>query len=213
MAPKATKPKALIVLGDGHDHIKQGVRLRSDTYFDKAAEASFAPYTKDHAVTIVHVTSAQHMKQVIEGGTWNVVIYFGHGVENMAALAPKEKGAVLKKEDLVTALQAAKVHEVYFFGCKAGWTGLARAVSKSIPGAKVHGTFGSLDVEWEQSMDKNRNFTNKFTFKEPLTEYTGGFQTKDGKKVKQRRVELTDPRGPIKPTNDPLGVGEDMIDQ
>jgi hypothetical protein len=207
--PTSSKPKALIVIGTGHDSIKKGVRFTGDTYFDKAALASFAAYTPSHDVTLRHVKSAKEMKELIEGGTWDVIIYFGHGVENQMALAPQEGGRILKKEELAQALQKAGVKKVYLFGCKAGLTGLARALSKDVPGATVYGTFGSLDVDWEQRKDPDGTFTNKFDFKEPLTEYTGGFQTKDGKKTKQRRHERGDP---ITISDEPLG-GEPMVDQ
>jgi hypothetical protein len=207
--PTSPKPKALIIIGTGHDSIRSGVRFKDDSYFDKAALSSFAAYTPSHVVTLRHVKSAKEMKELIAGGTWDVVIYFGHGVENMMALAPQEGGRMLKKEELVEALQKGQVKKVYLFGCKAGQTGLARQLSKEVPGATVYGTFGSLDVDWEQRKDPDGTFTNKFDFKEPLTEYTGGFQTKDGKKTKQRRHERGDP---IKMSDDALG-GEPMVDQ
>jgi hypothetical protein len=207
--PTSPKPKALIIIGTGHDSIRSGVRFKDDSYFDKAALSSFAAYTPSHDVTLRHVKSAKEMKDLIAGGTWDVVIYFGHGVENMMALAPQEGGRMLKKEELVEALQKGQVKKVYLFGCKAGQTGLARQLSKEVPGATVYGTFGSLDVDWEQRKDPDGTFTNKFDFKEPLTEYTGGFQTKNGKKTKQRRHERGDP---ITVSDDPLG-GELMVDQ
>jgi hypothetical protein len=207
--PTSSKPRALIIIGTGHDSIQKGVRLKGDTYFDKAALASFAAFTPSHDVTLRHVKSAKEMKELIEGGTWDVVIYFGHGVENQMALAPDERGRILKKEEFAQALQKAQVKKVYLFGCKAGQTGLARQLSKDVPGATVYGTFGSLDVDWEQRKDPDGTFTNKFDFKEPLTEYTGGFQTKDGRKTKQRRHERGDP---ITMGDDPLG-GELMVNQ
>ena len=208
-ATKSSRNKALIILGTGHDSIKKGVRLKSDQYFDKAALGSFAPYTKDHDVTLVHVNSAKEMKDLIEKDTWNVVIYFGHGVENQMALAPKEMGKILTEAELAKALQKSKTKRVYLFGCKSGATGLARKLSKDVPGATVNGTFGSLDVDWEQRKDKDGTITNRFIFKEPLTEYNDGFQTKNGVKTKQRRRERGDP---ISIGNDPLGE-EPLIDQ
>lgn len=207
-ANQSSNPKALIVLGTGHDGIKKGVRLKTDDYFDKAALVSFAPYTKGHDVTIKHVKSAAEMKQLIGDGTWDVVIYFGHGVENEMALAPDETGKRLTKEELVKALQASGTKQVYLFGCKAGETGLARKLSKDLPGATVYGTFGSLDVDWEQRKDPDGTFTNKFAFKEVLTEYNSGFQMKNGKKTNQRRHERGDP---IIIGDDPFG--ESMVDQ
>ena len=118
------------------------------------------------------------------------------------ALAPQEGGRILKKEELAQALQKAQVKKVYLFGCKAGLCGLARQLPKDVSGATVYGTFGSLDVDWEQRKDPDGTFTNKFDFKEPLTEYTGGFQTKDGRKTKQRRHERGDP---ITMSDDPFG--------
>ncbi len=196
------KSRALIVIGTGHASIKSGVRLKSDKYFDKAALTSFGPYTKGHSVTLRHVNSAAQMKKLIESDSWDVVIYFGHGVENQQALAPKEMGKTLSKDDLVAALKTAGSKKVYLFGCKAGYTGLARAVSKELGGANVYGTFGSLDVDWEQSKDPDGTFTNRFKFKEALTEYTGGFQTEKGKKTSTRKTEMDDPIGI---SDDPLG--------
>lgn len=200
--PKAASNKALIVIGDGHDSMKQGVRLKNDKYFDQAALTSFAAYTKGYTVTLVHVNSAADMKRVIEKGSWDVVIYFGHGVMNQMALAPKETGKRLSKEDLESALQTAGAKKVYLFGCRAGWTGLARQLSKSLPGATVFGTFGTLDVEWEQRKDADSTFTNQFIFKEGLTEFTSGAQTEGGKKTKTRRQEMGDP---IQVTDSPIG--------
>lgn len=208
VATKTSSPKALIIIGTGHDGIKKGVRLKSDTYFDKAAHTSFAPYTKGYDVTLKHVESAQEMKRLISGDKWDVVIYFGHGVENQMALAPRETGKILSKDELVEALKAAQTTQVYLFGCKAGYTGLARQLSKEIPGSKIFGTFGSLEVDWEQRKSPDGPLINKFNFKEPLTEYLGGFQTKDGEKEKQRRQEMKDP---ITLGGDPLG--EPMVDQ
>ena len=207
--PASSKPRALIIIGTGHDSIRQGVRLKDDTYFDKAALASFAAFTPSHDVTLRHVRSAKELKELIEGGTWDVVIYFGHGRGEPDGACPDERGRILKKEEFAQALQKAQVKKVYLFGCKAGQTGLARQLSKDVPGATVYGTFGSLDVNWEQRKDPDGTFTNKFEFKEPLTEYTGGFQTKDGRKTKQRRHERGDP---ITMSDDPLG-GELMVDQ
>jgi hypothetical protein len=206
-ATRQSSKKALIAIGTGHDGIKKGVRLNSDKYFDQSARNSFAPYTKGHDVHLVHVDSAKEMRDLIEGGTWNVVLYFGHGVENQMALAPKEGGTLLSMGELAKALQKAQATQVYLFGCKAGQTGLARKLSKEVPGATVHGTFGSLDVDWEQRMGPDKTFTNRFIFKEALTDYKGGFQTKDGKRTKQRRRENDDP---LTIDGDPLG---EMVDQ
>jgi hypothetical protein len=186
------KGRALIVIGTGHDSIKQGVRFKTDEYFDKAALTSFAAYTGSHQVTLVHVDSAAAMKKVIENGPWDVVIYFGHGVENQMALAPKEMGKPLSEADLASALKKASVKSVYLFGCKAGATGLARRLSKDVPGATVYGTFGSLDVEWEQRKDPDQPLVNRFTFKEPLSEYKDNFQMEKGKKLKTRKHEMGD---------------------
>lgn len=190
---KAARGRALIVIGTGHDGIKKGVRRKGDDWFDKAALGSFGSFTTGLDVKLVHVDSADAMKAAIENGPWDVVVYFGHGVENQMALAPKEMGRVLKEPDLAAALKTGQAKKVYLFGCKSGMTGLARQLSKDVPGATVYGTFGSLDVEWEQRMDPDGTFTNKFNFKEPLTEYTGGFQTENGKKTAKRRQEMRDP--------------------
>jgi hypothetical protein len=186
------KGRALIVIGTGHDSIKQGVRLKTDEYFNKAALASFAAYTGSHAVKLVHVNSAAAMKKVIENGPWDVVIYFGHGVENQMALAPKEMGKPLSESDLASALKKASVKSIYLFGCKAGATGLARRLSKDVPGATVYGTFGSLDVEWEQKKDPDHPLVNRFIFKESLSEYKDNFQMEKGKKLKTRKHEMGD---------------------
>jgi hypothetical protein len=187
------KGRALIVIGTGHDSIKQGVRFKSDDYFNKAALASFAAYTGSHQVKLVHVDSAAAMKKEIENGPWDVVIYFGHGVENQRALAPKEMGKHLSEADLAAALKKAGAKSVYLFGCKAGATGLARMLSKDVPGATVYGTFGSLDVDWEQKKEPNQPLVNRFVFKETLTEYKDNFQMEKGKKASKRKHEMGDP--------------------
>jgi hypothetical protein len=186
------KGRALIVIGTGHDSIKQGVRFKTDEYFNKAALASFARYTGSHQVTLLHVDSAAAMKRAIENGPWDVVIYFGHGVENQMALAPKEMGTPLSEADLASALKKGSVKSVYLFGCKAGATGLARRLSKDVPGTTVYGTFGSLDVEWEQKKDPGQELVNRFIFKEPLSEYKDNFQMEKGKKLKTRKHEMGD---------------------
>jgi hypothetical protein len=182
------------------------VRLKGDDYFDKAARSSFAPYTTGHDVTIKHVQSAREMKQLIEGSTWDVVIYFGHGVENDKALAPQEGGRPLKKEELQAALKASGAKQVYLFGCKSAWTGLARDLSKELQGTSVYGTSESLDVDWVQSKDSNGTFTNKFVFKQPLKRYIGGNQVNvnDGSKLERREMEMND-RLEIKTSDSPLG--------
>jgi hypothetical protein len=195
--------RALIVIGTGHDSIKQGVRFKTDEYFDKAALASFAAYYGSHKVTLVHVDSAAAMKKVIENGPWDVVIYFGHGVENQRALAPKEMGKPLSEADLASALKKASVKSVYLFGCKAGATGLARLLSKDVPGATVYGTFGSLDVEWEQKKDPDTPLVNRFIFKEALAEYKDNFQMEKGKKLKTRKHEMGDKIDMNADPNDP----------
>ena len=131
-----------------------------------------------------------------------MVIYFGHGVVNQMALAPQETGKRLSKADLESALQKAGAKKVYLFGCRAGWTGLARQLSKDLPGTTVFGTFDLLDVDWEQKKDPDGTFTNHFTFKEALTEYSSGTQSKDGKKTKNRRQEMGDP---VRITDSPIG--------
>ena len=118
------------------------------------------------------------MKELIEGGSWDVVIYFGHGVENQMALAPDERGRILKKEELAQALQKAQVKKVYLFGCKAGLTGLARQLSKDVLGATVYGTFGSLDVDGEQRKDPDGTFTNKFDSRSRLPNTPVDFKPK-----------------------------------
>lgn len=193
---KSSSPSALIIIGTGHDHIKQGVRLKSDDYFDKAAQTTFAPYLTGAKVTVKHVSSAKEMKDVIAGGTWDVVIYFGHGVENAKALAPNETGAHLKEADLVAALKAAKAKQVVLAGCKSAATGLARSLSKQLPGANVYGNSEGLDADWVQKGDSKGNITtNEFQFKQSFLRYKDGFQVdvKTGAKLARRISEMRDP--------------------
>jgi hypothetical protein len=204
----SSKPKALIIIGAGQDGIKKGVRFKGDDYFDKAAHNSFAAYTADHDVTLRHVSSAQEMKDLIESDTWDVVIYFGHGVENQMALDPHERGRPLTEADLAQALKKAQTKNVFLFGCKAGETGLARKLSKDVPGVTVAATFGTLEASWKQGQErKGGTFTNEFDFKSPLTEYNGGFAVKGGKKTDKRPRERGDK---IQSTDDPLS---DSVDQ
>lgn len=171
------------------------MRLKSDDYFDRAAQTTFAPYLTGTKVTIKHVNSAKEMWQVIAGGTWDVVIYFGHGVENARALAPNETGAHLKEEELMAALKAAKTKQVVLAGCKSAETGLARALSEQLPGTNVYGNFEGLDADWVQKGDSNGNLTtNKFQFKQPFARYKDGFQVdvKTGAKLVRRLAERGD---------------------
>src|SRR5262245_43943115 len=80
--PAPSTGKALIVVGTGHDGIKKGVRYSSDAHFDQAIRDLFAPHVAGLTVTLKHVKSAKEMKDLIESDTWEVVAYFGHGVEN-----------------------------------------------------------------------------------------------------------------------------------
>jgi hypothetical protein len=204
----SSKPKALIVIGAGQDGIKKGVRFNSDDYFDKSARNSFAAYTADHDVTLRHVSTAQEMKDLIESDTWDVVIYFGHGVENQMALDPHERGKPLTEAELAQALKKAQTKNVFLFGCKAGETGLARKLSKDVPGITVAATFGVLEASWKQGQDrKGGTFTNEFDFKSPLTEYNGGFAVKGGRKMDKRPRERGDQ---IKSTDD---LNDDSVDQ
>lgn len=202
--------RALIVIGAGHDDLADGVRYKGKKYFRQAALGVFDPYTKGHDVTLKFVTSAKDMTKLLEGDTWNVVLYFGHGVLNRQELMPGygSGGPSLKKDSFAAALKRSNAAKIYLFGCNAGFTGLARAVSKQLPSATVHGTFGELDVEWRQEGKGKRVTENKFVLKEPLVEFKGGFQTNNGAKTKQRRREIGDP---ISLDGDPLG--EDLIDQ
>lgn len=205
-AVKSSTPSALIVIGTGHDHIKKGVRLKSDDYFDRAAQTTFAPYLNGAKVTVKHVSSAKELKQVIAGGTWDVVIYFGHGVENARALAPNETGAHLKEEELVAALKAAKTKQVVLAGCKSAATGLARALSSQLPGTNVYGNSEGLDADWVQKGDAKGNITtNEFQFKQSFVRYKDGLQVdvKTGIKLARRLAERGD-RIVDDPTASPL---------
>lgn len=213
-APKAAKvatakPKALIVIGNGHESVKQGVRHTGRKYFDEAALNSFAAHTKNHAVTIRHVNSAEAMRKAIEGGQWDTVIYFGHGVVNQQMLAPDERGRPITKEELIQALRKAGAKSVFLYGCKAGYTGLARALSGALRNVKVHGTFEVLEATWRQEDPDGRGpkpMINKFEFDAGPVEYTNGYQTKNGKKTKMRREELGDPvrMDDVLPADEPM---------
>ena len=194
--------KALIVVGTGHDDLKKNVRYPDDKHFNQAILDFFAPHTKGLTVTIKHVNSAKEMRDLIANGSWDVVAYFGHGVVNQMALEPKERGARLSKDDLVAALKQAKPNKVLLMGCKAGWTGLGRQISKEIPGVTVGATFESLDVSWEQGKPKNGDFYNRLTPSEDFTMYKDGFQLDQGQKAKWRKREQVDK---LDPNGDPLG--------
>ena len=86
-------------------------------------------------------------------------------------------------------------------GCKACWTGLARQVSKELPGVTVSATFESLDVNWEQG-SKDGQFYNRLTPSEEFTDYKDGFHIENGQKAKMRRREQDDK---LDPDGDPLG--------
>jgi hypothetical protein len=192
-SPTSGKGQALIVVGTGHDGIKKGVRYSDDARFNQAILDLFAPHTAGLTVTLKHVKSAKEMKNLIESGTWEVVAYFGHGVENQMALAPQEGGRILSKAELVDALKKANPSRVILLGCRAGETGLARQLSKEVPGTTVLGTFESLDVTWEQGQEKGGNFYNRLKLNQGFTEYKDGFQMENGKKSRRRRHERGDP--------------------
>ena len=199
--------RALIVVGTGHDDLKKDVRYPDDKHFNQAILDFFAPHTKGLTVTIKHVNSAKEMKRIVADGPWEVVAYFGHGVVNQMALEPKEGGARLSKDELVAALKQAKPSKVLLMGCKAGWTGLGRQISKEIPGVTVGATFESRDVSWEQGKPKDGDFYNRLTPSEDFTMYKDGFQLDKGQKAKKRRREQGDK---IDMNSDPF---DDTIDQ
>jgi hypothetical protein len=193
--------KALIVVGTGHDDLKRGVRHSDDKHFNQAILDFFAPHTKGMDVTIKHVKSAKEMKQLIAGGSWDLVAYFGHGVVNQMALEPLERGARLSKDELVSALKQAKPSRVILMGCKAGWTGLGRQISTELPGVTVSATFESLDVSWEQGRKDGQNY-NRLTPSEEFTDYKDGLHIENGQKAKWRKREQVDK---LDPNGDPLG--------
>ena len=193
--------KALIVVGTGHDDLKRGVRHSDDKHFNQAILDFFAPHTKGMNVTIKHVKSAKEMKQLIAGESWDLVAYFGHGVVNQMALEPQERGARLSKDELVSALKQAKPSRVILMGCKAGWTGLGRQISKELPGVTVGATFESLDVTWEQGRKDGQDY-NRLTPSEEFTDYKDGFRIENGQKAKWRKREQVDK---LDLEGDPLG--------
>ena len=193
--------KALIVVGTGHDDLKRGVRHSDDKHFNQAILDFFAPHTKGMDVTIRHVQSAKEMKQLIAGGSWDLVAYFGHGVVNQMALEPQERGARLSKDELVSALKQAKPSRIILMGCKAGWTGLGRQISTELPGVTVSATFESLDVSWEQGRKDGQNY-NRLTPSEEFTDYKDGFHIENGQKAKWRKREQVDK---LDLEGDPLG--------
>ena len=200
--------RALIVVGTGHDSVKKGVRYSDDAHFDQAIRDLFAPHTAGLTVTLKHVKSAKEMKELIESDTWEVVAYFGHGVENQMALAPQEGGRILSKDELAAALKKAHPSRVILLGCRAGETGLARQLTKDVPGTTVFGTFESLDVTWEQGQEKGGTFYNRLKLNQGFTEYKDGFQMENGKRSKRRRHERADPINLDGDLN-----GEMMVDQ
>jgi hypothetical protein len=123
-------------------------------------------------------------------------VYFGHGVLTSQELMPGYGqtlgGESLKRDEFAAALKKSNPKNVYMFGCRAGWTGHARALSKDLPGTSVSATFNELDVDWVQRGKGKTMTENKFIMKEGLTEYKDGFQMKDGKKTKKRRQEMSD---------------------
>src|SRR5262249_13763457 len=154
----------------------------------------FAALVKDHDVTLEHVRSASQMKALIESGTWDVVVYLGHGVMTLRALDPGHEvnNPFLTMEDLASALKTAQAKRVHLDGCRAGSTGLARKLSEQLPGTVVYGTFDMLDVSWEQGVNKQGPY-NVLKLNQPPTEYTNGKQTVNGIKTPQRPHEMGDP--------------------
>jgi hypothetical protein len=210
------KATALIIVGAGHDDIRKGVRFKSNKYFKKAALHSFKKYTKSHDTKIVFVKSAPEMTKLLESQPWDVVIYFGHGYLLSRTLVPgfgqNSSDSGISEAVLIQSLKKSKAKDVYLFGCRAGWTGLARSVSKSLPEVSVRATFTDLDADWIQSgVQKGKKTTldkNEFKMREKLTEYKNGFQTENGIKTKKRKAEHQDPVG-----TDGDFLSEPMVDQ
>ncbi len=195
--PTGLEGTALIIIGAGQETIKQQIKAGggdpSDKALKEAVQGMFATQTKGMNVTVKFVSSAHEMAQLIRSGKWQAVAYFGHGVQNEKALDPGHGGDSLSKDELAEALKAANPKNVYLLGCVAGWTGLARDLSKELPNATVGASFEALDVDWQQGMDANKNRINRMSPNKPLTEYQGGFQMEKGKKAAQRRRERGDP--------------------
>lgn len=202
--PQATAAKptatALIIFGKGQMDMYEGVKIKNETQFKAGALDYFKDYTKGHKVEPVFVYSAEEMVEVIERQDWDVVIYLGHAYFLSKKLAPGYTENVntggLSEDRFAAALKKSSVRDVYMFGCRAGWTGLGRSLSKNLPGVNVGATFNDLDVDWKQTGTPTRkggNIVNKFTMHEKITQYKNGFQMENGVKTKKRKMELGDP--------------------
>ncbi|MEE9615053.1 MAG: hypothetical protein V3W31_08945 [Thermodesulfobacteriota bacterium] len=203
--------KDLIIIGNGQESLRAGVRHRSNKYFNAAAQNTFRHFTKKRGdAKLKHVKSSKEMTSLIKGKSWDVVLYFGHGVVNRPELDPGfgAKKPTLKLNEFAAALKQANVKQVYLLGCQSGYTGLARALSKALPSVSVYGTFSDLDVKWIQHGKAGQIQENKFIITEKLIEYRNGFQMKNGKKAARRNAEINDP---IVPHGDPLG--QDTVPQ
>jgi hypothetical protein len=201
----ASKGTALIIVGAGQSSVKQG---RTEAQFDQALRQYFDQYVKGYNVTLKHVSSAKEMIDQIAGSTWDVVIYFGHGVlSGEQLLAPGSSySAPLKPDDLASALQKAGTSRVYIFGCDSALTGLARYLSKQLKGTSVTGMSDDLEVKWKSKTDK-QGTQNEMTFKGKPSEYVNGQYMENGKAAARRPHERLDPLT----TDGPGGPGDDSM--
>jgi hypothetical protein len=201
----AAKKTALIIVGGGQRDVEHG---QSDADLDQGLRQEFQKYLQGCAVTLRHVKSAEDMTKLIADSTWDVVIYFGHGVRGAGQLlAPGDGYGYLHPEDLIAALQRAKPSRVYLFGCDSAQTGLARRVSKELNDASVFGMTGDLDVELRTD-HVNNTTKHTATFKQEPVEFVNGRYFVGGKAPDRRPHELSDP---INADGGPDGPFDDSV--
>ena len=205
---KRVKPKALVLVGDDLT-FRKGVKHNNNKMLNKALRKLFVSYISGFTLKIVYVKTNEAMLSEIESNSWDAVIYFGHGVTNAQKLAPGE-APYLSKESLAKSLKKANPKQVYLVGCRSGWTGLARSLSRQLKSTTVFGTFNDVDISWEQRGRKGKITKNELTLSEQFTEYRTGLKYVKGKKSKTREREMGDPIGS---GADPLDFGNSPVVQ
>ena len=168
--PTGLEGKALIIVGAGQEELSR-VHSPSRQNFDAAAKAMLLPQTKGLDVEIVHVNSAAEMVNKLKSGSWDTVVYMGHGVTRSPQINPSGKhdpSKFLDEAALAAALKQGNPKNVYLLGCAAVDTGLARTLSKDLPDSGVNGIEDVLEVNWEQKGVGKRIDVNQMSHEKPF---------------------------------------------
>src|SRR5262249_50235337 len=164
-----------------------------------------------------YAASAAEAVELIESDEWPAVSLLTYGFINLPELdlgsrrthpmqpvssldrsAQGESSMILSQAGLVGPLKKARARTVNLLGGRAARTGLARGLSKDLPGVSVWGddndVYGTLEPRW----DKAGKTVIVPDLQASLWEYRNGYLIRDGKPSKTRPPELGDP-DPRKP--------------